>query len=176
MTDAPREAALWTLCSSASSPMIRRRRHDSLQPPFTKISVVLSLQNGVDNEEKISASFRTPSVWRGSICLNTPSLPGEITEKGGFQRIVFDRWMADRPKRSGNSSLVSQRRIKCDLRERYSTISGTSLCSYLYGSFTAMSRLTQGRSLHSQKPSRWFSTRCTRLRRSPGSEVSTSSL
>jgi len=118
-----------------------------LAPTLHDNSVVLSLQNGVDNEEKISGLIQRGKVYGGVAYISARiTAPGEITETGGFQRIVFG--LLDGPinerAREIHRLLVGAG-IKCDLREKIlNDLWNKFVFITSMGSFTAMSRLTQG--------------------------------
>jgi 2-dehydropantoate 2-reductase len=118
-----------------------------LSPILHKDSVVLSLQNGIDNEEKISHLIERGQVYSGAAYISARvTAPGRISETGGFQRIVFgpmDGPINERA-REIHRSLVSAG-VKCDLREKMLVdLWNKFIFIASMGSFTAMSRLTQG--------------------------------
>ncbi|MEK6754879.1 MAG: ketopantoate reductase family protein [Bacteroidota bacterium] len=110
-------------------------------------SIVLCLQNGVNNEEKIERIITRGTVYGGVAYISARiTAPGVITESGGFQRIVFG------PLRGpiGDRALQIQRSfvqagVKCDVRD---DVVKEIWKKYIFiasmGSFTALSRLTQG--------------------------------
>lgn len=63
---------------------------DRLQPLLKSDTAVISLQNGVDNEEKIGAAVGPQHVMGGaSFIMSTISEPGVIEHIGALSRIVF---------------------------------------------------------------------------------------
>lgn len=110
-------------------------------------SLVITLQNGVDNTDKISAILPGSTVYGGAAYISSRiSSPGHITETGGFQRIVFGpihgepgeaaRAVHDRFVRAGIKSTISGD-IRRDLWQKLIFIASM-------GSLTAASRLTHG--------------------------------
>jgi len=62
----------------------------TLAPMLTKNSVVICLQNGVDNEEKIQRAIQTGNVYGGATYIySTITGPGVITQTGRLKKIVF---------------------------------------------------------------------------------------
>lgn len=61
-----------------------------LAPMLNKETIIISLQNGIDNEEKIQRTIPTGVVWGGvSYIYATVAAPGEIKETGGPKKIIF---------------------------------------------------------------------------------------
>lgn len=61
-----------------------------LAPLLKEETIIISLQNGVDNEEKIQRIVPTGTVWGGvSYIYSTITSPGVITETGGPKKIFF---------------------------------------------------------------------------------------
>lgn len=53
-------------------------------------TLIISLQNGIDNEERIRSIIASGIVWGGvSYIYATITAPGEVTETGGPKKIVF---------------------------------------------------------------------------------------
>jgi 2-dehydropantoate 2-reductase len=62
----------------------------TLAPALTDDSIIVCLQNGVDNEEKIQAVIPHGKVYGGAAYIYaTITSPGVVTRPGGPQRIVF---------------------------------------------------------------------------------------
>ncbi|MBI4429386.1 MAG: 2-dehydropantoate 2-reductase [Ignavibacteriales bacterium] len=126
----------------------------ALNPVLHETSVVISLQNGIDNEEKILRSIRQGVVFGGAAYISARiSAPGEITETGGLQRIVFGpmNGMANNRAKEILDVLAKARinaslnpNILQELWRKFTFI--TSM-----GSMTALSRLTQGEILASME-------------------------
>ncbi len=119
----------------------------SLEPVLSERSLIVSLQNGIENEAKIQKIIRKGLVYGGVANVSSRvTAPGEITESGGVQRIVFgpmsgkpdDRGidLRERCTKAGINAILSDD-IRKELWRKFIFI--TSL-----GSFTAVSRLTQG--------------------------------
>ncbi|MBI5464401.1 MAG: 2-dehydropantoate 2-reductase [Ignavibacteriales bacterium] len=63
---------------------------EQLKPAIHSRSVILCLQNGIDNEEKIQRILPDTEVYGGVAYISsTMTAPGEITEGGGIRKIVF---------------------------------------------------------------------------------------
>jgi 2-dehydropantoate 2-reductase len=61
-----------------------------LEPILTTESTIISLQNGVNNEEKIQKNIKTGAVYGGVANIySTITEPGVITETGGPKKIEF---------------------------------------------------------------------------------------
>lgn len=110
-------------------------------------SLIISLQNGVDNAEKIAAIHPRNSCYGGAAYISSRiTAPGHITESGGFQRIVFGpmngeasasaKEVQDRFVHAGIKSQLSPN-IRKDLWQKLTFIASM-------GSLTALSRLTHG--------------------------------
>jgi len=147
MTDEPRDAGpvdVVLFCVKSYDTEAAARQ---LAPILHKDSVVLSLQNGVDNEEKISSLISHGHVYGGVAYVSARiAAPGEITETGGFQRIVFGPMGGPITERAREiHHLLVRAGIKTDLREKVlNDLWNKFVFITSMGSFTAMSRLTQG--------------------------------
>lgn len=63
---------------------------EQLAPILTERTIVISLQNGVDNEERIQKIIPSGTVYGGAAYIySTITAPGVVTETGGPKRIVF---------------------------------------------------------------------------------------
>jgi len=61
-----------------------------LAPLLTNEAIIISLQNGVDNEEKIQHAVSTGTVYGGvAYIYSTITAPGVVSETGGPKKIVF---------------------------------------------------------------------------------------
>lgn len=118
-----------------------------LDAVLTDRSVVICLQNGIDNEEKIQNIIRRGAVFGGAAYVSARiTAPGEVTETGGLQRIVFGPMNGSADSRAeeilnifvkaGINASVNPN-IEQELWRKFAFI--TSM-----GSMTALSRLTQG--------------------------------
>jgi 2-dehydropantoate 2-reductase len=118
-----------------------------IAPILNEHSVVLSLQNGVDNIDKIRPHLPRCIVYAGAAYISVRiTAPGEITETGGFQRIVFGPTGGDMaPVARDIHAAFLRAGVKCDLLEN---ISKELWKKYIFiasmGALTALSRLTHG--------------------------------
>lgn len=120
---------------------------EQLKPVVTDNTVIIPLQNGIDNEDKIKAILPNALVYGGVAYISVRiTAPGEITETGGAQRIVFgsmDGSITDRAKeilaifqKAGiNAELKTD--IVAELWRKFIFITS-------FGAFTAVSRLSNG--------------------------------
>jgi 2-dehydropantoate 2-reductase len=110
-------------------------------------SMILSLQNGIDNEDKLRALL-PESVVIGGVAYISARIdsPGSIVETGGFQRIVFGAFdPMQAPLLEPLNSCFAQAEIRADLSDdirkelwkKFIFISAMSAVS-------ALTRLTQG--------------------------------
>lgn len=124
----------------------------SLNAILKSDTVVLSLQNGIDNEEKLEVRLKSGQVYAGVAYVSSRiSAPGEITETGGLQRIVFGPFSKPIDRQSRDIlDLFVKAGIKAELRQEIveelwkKFIFITSM-----GSLTALTRLTHGQMLAS---------------------------
>ena len=132
------------LCVKAYDTEVAARK---ISPILSDESIVLSLQNGVDNVEKIRQQLHHGLTYAGAAYVSVRiTAPGEITESGGFQRIVFgpaSAPMASRARDIHASFLHAG--IKCDLHD---DINKELWRKFIFiasmGALTALSRLTHG--------------------------------
>jgi 2-dehydropantoate 2-reductase len=147
MTDSPKDAGPVDVALFCVKTYDTEAAARLLAPALHKDSIVLSLQNGVDNQEKISQLIPHVRVDDGVAYVSARvTAPGEITESGGFQRIVFGPTdgSIDERAREVHRLLVGAG-VKCDLRGRIlNDLWNKFVFITSMGSFTAMSRLTQG--------------------------------
>jgi len=120
----------------------------SLDPLLKDESIIISLQNGIDNEEKIQREIRRGAVYGGVANIySTITAPGEITETGGPRKIIFGplghsapdgrgRSILDVMQRAGINATLSDN-IHIDLWEKYIFITAVA-------GITALTRLTLG--------------------------------
>lgn len=115
-------------------------------------SIVLSLQNGVDNADKIRKELHCGLSYAGAAYISVRiTAPGEITESGGFQRIVFGPTSGPASARARDIQKGFLRAgVKCDLQD---DIRKELWKKFIFiasmGALTALSRLTQGEILSS---------------------------
>lgn len=124
-----------------------------LDPVLSPHTIILSLQNGVENEEIIRRHIPRGRVYGGIAYISSRiTAPGEITETGGLQRIVFgpmhgpiDRQAKDVHEAFAKSDIRAELRqeIVGELWKKFVFISSM-------GSMTAVTRLNQGEILASR--------------------------
>ena len=125
-----------------------------LSPLLQSDSLVIPLQNGVDNVEKIRNQIPQGEVYGGVAYISSRiTALGEITEVGGFQRIVFGplgtsistraREVQESFVRSGIKAQLLDDSTK-ELWRKFIFIASM-------GSLTALSRLTHGEILENPK-------------------------
>jgi 2-dehydropantoate 2-reductase len=118
-----------------------------LVPSIHKNSVIISLQNGIENEELIKRTIRSGIVYGGvAYIYSTVTAPGEITRNEGPAKIVFgpmDNNLTDQSnaiydtfRRAGISVDLSSN-IQQELWKKFIFITGAS-------GVTALTRLTLG--------------------------------
>jgi len=118
-----------------------------LNSVLTDRTVVICLQNGIDNEDKIQKIIKRGTVFGGAAYVSARiTSPGEVTETGGLQRIVFgpmNGLMDSRAQeilniftKAGINASINPS-IEQEMWRKFAFI--TSM-----GSMTALSRLTQG--------------------------------
>jgi 2-dehydropantoate 2-reductase len=123
-------------------------------PALKSDSVVICLQNGIDNEEKIRQIIPTGTVFGGvAYIYSTVTAPGEITRYEGPAKIVFgplDNKIDDRSReihrtfqRAGINADLSGS-IESELWKKFIFITGAS-------GVTALTRLTLGELLANQE-------------------------
>jgi 2-dehydropantoate 2-reductase len=125
-----------------------------ISPLLHENSIVLSLQNGVDNVEKIRQQLSRGLAYAGAAYISVRiTAPGEIAESGGFQRIVFGPISGPTVSRASDIHAAFLRAgIKCDLHEN---IEKELWRKFIFiasmGALTALSRLTHGEILSNPK-------------------------
>jgi 2-dehydropantoate 2-reductase len=118
-----------------------------IAPLLRPDSLVISLQNGVDNVAKIRQHIPHGKAYGGVAYISSRiAAPGEIAETGGFQRIVFGpsgEPMAQRARDLHASFLRAG--VKCDLEEN---VDKELWKKYIFiasmGALAALTRLTHG--------------------------------
>ena len=118
-----------------------------LDPVLKRETIIITFQNGIDNDEQIRRVIRRGEVSGGVANVSARiTAPGEVTETGGLQRLVFgpmdgkeDARYEDLGRRcvSAGINAVLSKEMRKELWRKFVFI--TSM-----GSFTAVSRLTQG--------------------------------
>jgi len=120
-----------------------------LTPLLSENTIIISLQNGIDNEEKIQRHVTAGTVYGGlANIFSTITAPGVVTETGGPKKIIFGpltppssndlrgQKILDVMRNAGiNASLSSD--IRSDMWKKFVFISAV-------GGITALTRLTLG--------------------------------
>ncbi|MGA3244586.1 MAG: 2-dehydropantoate 2-reductase [Bacteroidota bacterium] len=125
-----------------------------LIPILHDSSLIIPLQNGVDNEDKIRKVIPRGDVYGGVAYISSRiTAPGEITEVGGFQRIVFG---PQGPAINLNASRVHEAFLHAGIKSQLQDDITKELWRKLIfiasmGSLTALSRLTHGDILANQR-------------------------
>jgi 2-dehydropantoate 2-reductase len=125
-----------------------------LVPILRDGSLIIPLQNGVDNEDKIRKSISLCDVYGGVAYISSRiTAPGEITEVGGFQRIVFGpQGPAINPHANKVHEALLHAGIKSQLQDDITKELWRKLIFIAsMGSLTALSRLTHGEILANQR-------------------------
>lgn len=121
-----------------------------LSPILSPHTIIISLQNGVENEKVLQGLIPTGSVWGGvSYIYSSITAPGEVSETGGPRKIIFG---ALSPSTAGTTARGTKIRdamvaaginavfssdIRMDIWKKFIFISAV-------GGLTAMTRLTLG--------------------------------
>jgi len=150
MTDEPREIGpvdVILFCVKSYDTETAARQ---LQPLIKESTIVISLQNGIDNEEKIEASINTGIVYGGVANIySTIQSPGIISETGGPKKLIFGPLHPETPEiallaRNILSTMLDAKivaefsgNIRTALWKKFIFITGV-------GGLTALSRLTLG--------------------------------
>ncbi len=115
-------------------------------------TVILSLQNGIDNEEIIRRIVSRGRIFGGIAYVSSRiTAPGEITETGGLQRLVFGPMHGPIDLQAKDvHEAFAHAKIKAELRQ---DIVGELWKKFIFissmGSMTALTRLTHGEILAS---------------------------
>lgn len=121
-----------------------------LPPLLSETSVVISLQNGVDNEEKIQNSITGGRVFGGvSYIYSTITAPGVISETGGPKKIVFGPLENHRSADAAMAKRILEVMIKAGINAELSfEIRKEIWKKYIFitavGGITALTHLTLG--------------------------------
>lgn len=118
-----------------------------IAPALHADSLVISLQNGVGSSEELSNLLARGTVYAGAAYISSQiTAPGEVTEVGGFQRIVFGPEGTIRsPLGPGVQEHLTKAGIKCTLVDDVRAELWRKLIFIsAYGPLVAISRLTQG--------------------------------
>ena len=117
-----------------------------LAPVLTNDSIVISLQNGVDNEETIRRLIPRGTVYGGAAYIYaTITAPGVITQPGGPRKIVFGPMHPDNERGKPILDVMVKAGIRTELT---SDIQAALWTKFIFisavGGITAMTRLTLG--------------------------------
>ena len=121
----------------------------SLGPMLHDHSVVVSLQNGVENEEIIAHSLTKGSVFGGvAYIYATVTQPGTVTEWGGPKKIVFGP-LREKEQMYAQGMKIFKMLVDGGVDTEYSANVGAALWSkFIFitavGGITALTRLTLG--------------------------------
>ena len=118
----------------------------SLSGIVTSDSIVLCLQNGVDNEEKIQKVLPKAVIFGGaSYIYATITAPGVITRPGGPKRIVFGPINGEDPRSSALRDTMRNAGVDVRLTNDVTAALWTKFIFIsAVGGVTAMTRLTLG--------------------------------
>ncbi|MDE3056939.1 MAG: ketopantoate reductase family protein, partial [Bacteroidota bacterium] len=124
-----------------------------LDPIVDNNTVIISLQNGIDNEEKIQRVLKKGNVYGGVANISSRIVaPGEIAETGGVVRIAFGPMNAANTNRS-QAEDPSGKILDCFTNANITAHLSKNILINLWlkfifitsvGGFLSMSRLTQG--------------------------------
>ncbi len=118
----------------------------TLSPVLTDDTIVLSLQNGVDNEEKIHNLIPRAAVYGGAAYIYaTVTEPGVINQPGGPTRIVFGPMDPKDSRGKSIRDVMTRVGIRADLAQDIPAALWTKFIFIAaVGGLTAMTRLTLG--------------------------------
>ncbi len=89
-TDSPREAGVCDVVLYCVKTTANEVAIPAIAPMVGKNTVIVNLQNGVDNEEKLAAVYGEERVMGGlAYVFTSVAAPGRIRQIGGPRRIVF---------------------------------------------------------------------------------------
>lgn len=126
----------------------------ALGPMLHDTTIVISLQNGVDNEEKLSQTLLHGIVFGGvAYVYATITAPGVITEWGGPKKIVFGPLRKD-PQLRERGTAILKTVTDCGVDAEFTEDINVALWSkFIFitavGGITALTRLTLGQILES---------------------------
>ena len=121
-----------------------------LGPLLRTETIVISLQNGIDNEEKIRAIITAGTVYGGvAYIYSTVTAPGEVTETGGPKKIIFGSLnaarAADDPRGREILDVVTRAGVSAELSPDITTALWKKFIFISsVGGITALTRLTLG--------------------------------
>ena len=121
-----------------------------LAPILTERTIIISLQNGLDNEAQIQKIIPAGTVYGGAAYIySTITAPGVITETGGPKKIVFGAMPGanegTRETAKGILDSLIEAGIKAELTEDISSaLWNKFILTTSVGGLTALTRLTLG--------------------------------
>ncbi len=111
-TDDPAEAGPCDVIFYAVKTIANDAAIPAIAPMVGPETVIINLQNGVDNEEKLAAAYGENYVMGGTAyILTSVERPGVIKQIGGPRRIVFGR-LAGGPSPHGEEILAELKRME----------------------------------------------------------------
>ncbi len=125
-----------------------------LSPLLTRESIVITLQNGIDNEEKVQRIIPTGTVYGGiAYIYATITSPGVITQPGGPQKIIFGPMQSDDVRGGPILEVLLKAGIDAELTNNIHAALWTKFIFIAaVGGITAMTRLTLGEILADPEP------------------------
>ena len=123
---------------------------EQLAPILTERTIVISLQNGVDNEERIRKIITEGIVYGGTAYIySTITAPGVITETGGPKKIVFGPMPGARDGTCETAKRTLDILIEAGIKAELTDDISSALWSKFIlitsvGGLTALTRLTVG--------------------------------
>ncbi len=121
-----------------------------LSPILSPHTIIISLQNGVENEETIRGIIPTGGVWGGvSYIYSSITAPGEITETGGPRKIIFGALSASTAGTTARGTEIRDVMVAAGINATFSNDIRTDIWKkFIFisavGGLTAMTRLTLG--------------------------------
>ena len=121
-----------------------------LAPLLSDRTIIISLQNGVDNEEKIQRSILRGTVYGGlAYIYSTISEPGVVSETGGPKRIIFGPLTKVGEAGNTRGAQILETMLKAGIKATYSEdIHSEIWKKFIFiaavGGLTALTRLTLG--------------------------------
>jgi 2-dehydropantoate 2-reductase len=117
-----------------------------LSPVLTDESIILCLQNGVDNVEKIQQVIPRGTVYGGAAYIYaTITAPGVVTQPGGPRKIVFGPMHAGDQRAKPILDMMLRAGIRCEIAD---DIRAAMWVKYIFisavGGITALTRLMLG--------------------------------
>jgi len=150
MTDDPRKvgvADVVLFCVKSYDTESAARR---LDPLLSENTLVISLQNGIDNEEKIKRTISRGTVFGGLANIySTITAPGVVTESGGPRTLTFGPLGSADPLTSDRAAATLKIMVDAGINANLSTDIESDLWrKFIFitgvGGLTALTRLTLG--------------------------------